>query len=332
MKSLPRFLLPNSLSYLRIGIGLTIPLLLLQPSEAPFRETWNFWVAALLFGIGAWTDFWDGWIARQHRLETPFGRILDPTADKIFVLATMTSFAVKGVYSYWFLLPIYIREMGVTFCRAIWLSQGEAIGAERAGKLKLGFQMASVFFSFLYLGWPSPGTRFLNFLFLIVALGLTLYSGFFFIRHHRALLQDSAFLKRVAGLGVGHLRPFPGTYGSLVGLFFVPWVAFDPLLHSFVLLSFVALAYGVIGQLGLREEEDPLDIVIDEACGILLAFWGVRIHAGSLFLGFLLFRFFDAVKVFPLRWLENRKGVHGIVLDDLGAGVYTWLILKIVFG
>lgn len=269
-------------------------------------------------------------MARRHHLETRFGRILDPTADKVFILGTMASFAAKGIYSYWFLVPIFIREIAVTFCRMVWLRQGQAIGAERAGKLKLSFQVASVFFSFLYLGAPNGVTFTLNHLFISLALILTLISGFFFFQHHKKLLKEARFARSVAILGVGHLLPFPGTYGSLLGLVIVLAVSYDALLHFILLVLFIVLAWVLIPRMRLEPEEDPLEVVIDEVCGILLAFWTIPLDWRSLLLGFFLFRFFDVVKVFPIGWLEKRKGVRGIVLDDLGAGIYTWLLLKIL--
>ena len=332
MKARPRFLLPNRLSFLRIFIGIVIPCLLLWPQgEAKPAESWTFWWAFGLFIFAAFTDFWDGWVARRHRLETAFGRILDPTADKIFILGAMASFAAMGTYSYWVLVPIFFREIAVTFCRIAWLARGRAVGAERAGKLKLGCQVASVVFSFLYRALPTPATFYLNHGSILLALFMTLFSGYFFFLHNRVLLADEKFLRTVAALGVGHLRPFPGTYGTLVGLLFVPLISYDIFLHLFVFLSLLILAYVAISRLGLAHEEDPLEIVIDEVCGILLAFVGIPLRWQSLLLGFLVFRIFDVTKVFPIRWLEQKKGVHGIMLDDLGAGAYTWLILRILF-
>jgi phosphatidylglycerophosphatase A len=98
-----------------------------------------------------------------------------------------------------------------------------------------------------------------------------------------------------------------------------------------IFLFFLWVAYEVIQKMDLAEGEDPLEIVIDEFLGILLAFWMVPMNWKSLLVGFLLFRFFDVTKIFPLNLLEKRKGAHGIILDDLGAGAYTWLILKILF-
>lgn len=313
-------------------IGIAIPILILLPEgslEALSRT--KILVAAALFFIGALTDFWDGWIARRQRIETAFGRVLDPTADKIFILSTMASFAALGLYSYWFLVPLFLREIAVTYCRISWLVRGKAIGAERAGKVKLVLQVVSVSVSFLYLLGPKEFLSSLNHLVLLAAVVATLYSGIFFFVKNRILLRDQTFLMDFLSLGVGRWKPFPGTYGSLLGLLVVPLVAFDFWLHSLILTTFIALTCAALSKLKLSEGEDPLEIVMDEFCGILLAFWTVPISWSSLFVGFFLFRFFDVTKIFPIRWLEMRKGVNSILWDDLGAGVYTWLLLKILF-
>lgn len=312
-------------------IGIAIPVLLFLPSGPEFfGQGLNIWVSAFLFVLGALTDFWDGWIARRQKIETPLGKILDPTADKIFILCTMASFAAKGVYSYWYLVPIFIREIAVTFCRIAWLKEGHVIAAERAGKLKLTLQVISVIISFLYLISPTAGLSILNHAFLCLALVMTIYSGLLFFMNNTALLKTREFSRSVATMmGIGCLKPFPGTYGSFVGLVLVLLTAYDLLLHVIVFLILVWVAYALIPQIGLRKDEDPLEIVIDEVCGILLAFFFIPITFPNILLGFFLFRAFDTLKVFPLNWLEKKEGVHGIMLDDLGAGVYTWLFLKI---
>ena len=332
MKISPLFSFPNGLSFFRLILGALIPLLLLwSPTAGLLAAPRHFWAALILFAIGAATDYWDGWIARRQRLETEFGRILDPLADKVFILGAMASFAMLGIYSHWLLVPIFVREIFITFCRMVWLRQGKAVGAERAGKIKFGFQVGSVLVSFGYLIAPSKPLYVVNQIVLILAVGMTLYSGYFFLLHNRMLLKEREFAKHVGALGVGFLKPFPGTYGTLLGMVFLPLVAHDPWLHLVTLGFFLALAYLFLPRMGLSDHEDPLEVIIDEVCGILLAFWNIRLTGLSLVLGFFAFRFFDVAKVFPINWLEKRPGAHGILWDDLGAGLYTWLILTLFF-
>jgi phosphatidylglycerophosphatase A len=97
-----------------------------------------------------------------------------------------------------------------------------------------------------------------------------------------------------------------------------------------VLLIFILLGYYYISRIGLLKEADPLEIVIDEVCGVLVAFWAIPLNILTVPLGFFLFRFFDVTKIFPINWLERKKGTQGIMLDDIGAGIYTWVILKTI--
>ena len=331
MNYFPKIHVPNFLSVLRILIGLVIPLLLVPLEKGFIIGAWQFWTALALFIFGALTDFWDGWFARQHHVESSLGRILDPTADKIFILGCMASFSARGIYSYWFLVPIFLRELAVTFCRISWLHQGKAIGAEVAGKLKLILQVASVSFSFICLAQPSAKNVLMNYVILFLVLLMTIYSGGAFFIRNKKLLSDNHFLRTVAALGVGYLKPVPGTFGTLLGLAVLPLIAHDFFLHALILLSFTVTGYIVISRLQLDPHEDPHEIVIDEFCGILVAFLMIPITWKTLLTGFILFRFFDVSKLFPLNWLENKEGANGIMLDDIGAGVYTWLALKIVF-
>ena len=324
--------LPNGLSFFRLLLGLIVPYLVLKPFGPSLGgQPFSAWLALGLFILGTLSDYWDGWLARYRHEESPLGRILDPLADKILVLGTMASFASLGIFSRWLLVPIFFREIAVTICRFVWLKQGQAVGAERAGKIKLGFQVASVLAAFLYLMAPQGLTFYLNQFVLIVALGLTLYSGYFFFKNNRRLLETREFARSIATMGVGTLGPFPGTYGTLLGLVLVLLVAFDTLLYFFVFLIVVGLGYWSINQMKLEKDADPLEVVIDEAAGILLAFFTVPLRWEVILAGFIAFRFFDVTKIFPVNWFENKKGTHGIMLDDLMAGVYTWLVLRILF-
>ena len=78
-------------------------------------------------------------------------------------------------------------------------------------------------------------------------------------------------------------------------------------------------------------KKDPSCIVIDEMAGFIISFSLVPVGIYSLIAGFSLFRFFDIVKPGPVRYFDKNfsKGA-GIVLDDIMAGVFTALVLKIM--
>lgn len=75
--------------------------------------------------------------------------------------------------------------------------------------------------------------------------------------------------------------------------------------------------------------KDPGFVVIDEVAGQLIAFIGVPLDWKYLLAGFILFRGFDITKPFPLRRLEALPEGTGIMMDDVGAGLYALLLLQI---
>jgi phosphatidylglycerophosphatase A len=75
---------------------------------------------------------------------------------------------------------------------------------------------------------------------------------------------------------------------------------------------------------------DPSLVVVDEVAGFLLALFLVPLTFGQICIGFFLFRLFDVLKPFPIRNLENLRGGLGVVADDLLAGVYANLSLRLL--
>lgn len=137
--------------------------------------------------------------------------------------------------------------------------------------------------------------------------------------------------------GVGRLRPGPGTWGSLAaGLLW--WLLASPLpgpwqVPSILLLIVAATAIGIpAATLEARGcgKEDPSHVVIDEVAGQLLTLIACPILWRPLLAGFILFRVFDIVKPPPLRRLERLPGGAGIVVDDLGAGIYGLIALQLL--
>jgi len=134
------------------------------------------------------------------------------------------------------------------------------------------------------------------------------------------------------GFYSGYLPKAPGTWGSLVGLllFFM--------LQDLSLPFYLAVVAGlfVVGSFAAGETEKILDsrdpgiVVIDEIVGMLIALIAIPVTPLFLLLGFILFRFFDIVKPFPIRLIDQRfHGGLGIMLDDVIAGIYTLVVLHI---
>lgn len=137
--------------------------------------------------------------------------------------------------------------------------------------------------------------------------------------------------------GVGYLRPGPGTWGSAaaVGLWWLAARAIPAGWQPAAALAGCALATAIGIPAATRVarasgEADPPRVVIDEVAGQWLALAGAPLGWKSLVAGFILFRCFDIVKPPPVRRLERLPEGTGIVVDDLGAGIYAWLVLQIL--
>ena len=76
-------------------------------------------------------------------------------------------------------------------------------------------------------------------------------------------------------------------------------------------------------------EKDPSMVVIDEWVGMLLTVVGLSLSALGFLVAFLLFRVMDILKPFPGRWAEGIPGGTGIMLDDVVAGIYAHLLLRL---
>ena len=100
-------------------------------------------IVAFLAGI---TDLLDGYLARKYHVESDFGRLMDPLADKIFILATFIMMLDYGMIPGWVLIVILTREFMVTGLRTLASAKGVIIAADRWGKMKTATQMFTLAF------------------------------------------------------------------------------------------------------------------------------------------------------------------------------------------
>ena len=131
---------------------------------------------------------------------------------------------------------------------------------------------------------------------------------------------------------LGHSPFMPGTMGSLGGLFIYFLVRNNEILYGFTILFLFLLGVLFSGEAErIYKRKDAQMIVIDEACGMLLALFFVPFSMFSVILGFFLFRIFDILKPQPAKRLEKLAGSLGIMFDDIVAAIYTNVILQIIF-
>src|SRR2546427_11650914 len=130
---------PNVLTLLRI---LAVPVIVVALlGETPNGDA----LAAGVFALAAFTDGLDGYIARRRRDVTTFGKLMDPLADKLLIVAALVSLVSLGRLAAWVAMVIIARELAVTGLRAVALEQGVVIAASWLGKLKTALQVAAVF-------------------------------------------------------------------------------------------------------------------------------------------------------------------------------------------
>lgn len=133
---------------------------------------------------------------------------------------------------------------------------------------------------------------------------------------------------------VGRIRWAPGTWGTLAT---IPFVIMFQMMGS---IAYMAVTFLII-FLGIflsdiyeksKGDHDLSEIVIDEVAGYMIAMTLMPMTWQALTLGFLIFRFFDIFKPFPIGWLDRKiNGGLGVMVDDVAAGVITNVILQILY-
>lgn len=102
-------------------------------------------IALAIFALASITDFFDGYLARKWKQESPLGRFLDPLADKALVVATLIIFILLDqAVPLWMVIVIILRDMLVTLMRYLAIRKGTEIRTTRLGKAKTMFQMISI--------------------------------------------------------------------------------------------------------------------------------------------------------------------------------------------
>ena len=130
------------------------------------------------------------------------------------------------------------------------------------------------------------------------------------------------------------LTPFaPGTWGSLAALPFAAAAYSSGIAVSAISLVIIFIfSIPVSGTASkIFKTHDASSIVIDEAAGIFVTLFLIPVSWATVIAGFVLFRFFDILKPFPIGLIDKKvKGGAGIVLDDVMAGVFANVGLRII--
>jgi len=158
-------------------------------------------ITVLLTAVAAYTDLLDGQIARKYNLVSDFGKLIDPLADKIFVMTifiifvdTVNPYTHQSMLPGWVVVVVLAREFLVTGLRSLAVTKGVMIAADKYGKIKTASQMG--FFAFGAFIWLNliPLTGVIKILWGVamcyVAL-ITIVSGLnYFIKYRHLYLED----------------------------------------------------------------------------------------------------------------------------------------------
>jgi len=162
---------------------------------------WAKAASLVVFMLAALSDLFDGLIAQRWNMVTDFGRLMDPIADKILVLAAFAAFVQMQLIDAWMFVIIVSREILITSLRLFALNKGKVLSAARAGKHKTVSQMAVIFailgFILLkeivlkYSTWNPAWEKIFRqgiFFLMLLTLGLTLYSGLSYLWENRKVI------------------------------------------------------------------------------------------------------------------------------------------------
>jgi len=169
--------IPNLLAFVRLLLAPLMYMFLVNQDASMFDNihvSWLNYFAAFIFVLASVTDFFDGYIARAFDQITVMGQILDPLADKMLTLAGFLGLMMQGVASPWAIYLILTRELFITGLRVSAISEGIGISASWMGKVKTVVQMIAI--GWMLMRWPGAN------IILWSAVGLTLYSGYEYVR------------------------------------------------------------------------------------------------------------------------------------------------------
>ncbi len=127
--------------------------------------------------------------------------------------------------------------------------------------------------------------------------------------------------------GAGYMPKAPGTWGSALALPFAWGILTISGVYGLLAASLIVFAIGIWAAndyMGRTGTDDPGPVVIDEVVGQWLVLTVVPMELPWFLVGFALFRLFDIVKPWPVNLMDQRiKGGLGVMLDDVGAGIYA---------
>jgi len=185
--------IPDWLTLARVAATFAL-LILLQACAHPPVPVWTAWLALVLFVAAALTDWLDGHLARKWKIESDFGRLFDPLADKLLVVVTFVGLLGVGLLPVWFVSLVVAREFLITGIRLVAGQKGVVLAAEKVGKHKTVTQMLTAILGLLLLALdPSHESgRILLDVAVWVTAAITAGSGLWYLQANYPLLVQQA--------------------------------------------------------------------------------------------------------------------------------------------
>ena len=139
----------------------------------------------------------------------------------------------------------------------------------------------------------------------------------------------------LTGFFLGRIKYMPGTFGTLVGVLIYQLISSNSLFDNILLLLVLFFSSLLLLNYCYREsiflEKDDKTIVIDEILGYLSFMIFFENNLINVILGFILFRFFDIFKPFPISIIDKKiKNSFGVMIDDIVAGLFSGIILFLI--
>ena len=189
--------IPDWLTLGRVAATFVL-LILLQACAHPPVPVWTAWLALILFVAAALTDWLDGHLARKWKIESDFGRLFDPLADKLLVVVTFVGLLGAGLLPVWFVSLVVAREFLITGIRLVAGQKGVVLAAENVGKHKTVTQMLTAILGLVLLAVnPShPTGRILLEAAVWITAIVTAGSGLWYLKANYPLLVQQTIRRK----------------------------------------------------------------------------------------------------------------------------------------
>ena len=145
----------------------------------------------LIFLLGSFSDFLDGYVARKYNMITDFGKFIDPIADKILVLSAFIMFIDRGFVEPWVAIVVLFRELLISGFRMLAAKKNISIAADIFGKLKTTTQFFSVIFFFLTIILINRNMYIIGKVLLYVSVALTILSMINYLYKNREVFNGT---------------------------------------------------------------------------------------------------------------------------------------------